>query len=350
MRIDHIGFDDRSVVLLGAGATRGAKFVERATGALPPLDHDFFTQAQRLSAAKPQLLLETLIRDVVNTFGNNFSLTMEGYLTRLEQLSHVVADYRFRGWQPVNRFQRMREDFLQVLAALLDESIGREPDCIYHQRLVKQLSGDDVILSLNYDWLIDHTLMKFAARKWNPRTGYCVPTYTQGKRGIGTRYWAWKKKRNRPFFSRQTILLLKLHGSMNWFPVPKDRIPPRLELRTRWWHQNGRLKFEIAPPEWNKPTRSGVYVPVWRRARKALKDTKALIFIGYSLPETDLPVQALLTVEKDPNPLELLIVVNPDQRARHRIRTVLQRRLNDKTRVLSFEGLKDFHGFMEPNL
>src|SRR5882757_7252910 len=120
MIINRIGFDDKTVVVLGAGATRGAEFVKDAKGAEPPLDRDFFTQAQRLSTAKPSELVEQLIKDVVKTFGGNFSLTMEGYLTRLEQLSHVLDDYRFRGRPPSNRFVRMRAHFLQVLAAVMD--------------------------------------------------------------------------------------------------------------------------------------------------------------------------------------------------------------------------------------
>lgn len=133
---------------------------------------------------------------------------------------------------------------------------------------------------------------------------------------------------------------------MNWFPVPPDRQPPRLELRQRWWHQKGNLKFEIAPPEWNKPTRSGVYVPIWRRARAALRQATALIFIGYSLPETDLPLQALFTVEENPKVLELLVTVNPDQKARERIRSVVHRRLGRETRVLSFDTFREFYRFL----
>ncbi len=347
MRIDRLGFNSKTVVVLGAGATRGAAFVASAKGAQPPLDSDFFTQAQRLSTAKPPSLVENLIRDVVATFGSNFALTMEGYLTRLEQLAHVLDDYRFRGRPPQNPYRRMRADFLQVLAALLDESIGRHPICSYHERLVNQLSRHDGILSLNYDWLIDYTLKMHGDGKWNPRIGYGVRTFAKGKRGAGTRYWAYQDPQGGPQYPSRSVRLLKLHGSMNWFPVPSDRPSPRLELRKRWWHQKGDLKFEIAPPEWNKPTRSGVYVPVWRGARQLLRDARGLIFIGYSLPETDLPVQALLTVEKAPRPLDLLVAVNPDQKARQRIRAVLQRRLGSKTRVLSFNQFEDFHRFLE---
>lgn len=347
MKIDRIGFDQRAVIVLGAGATRGASFVNDSTGALPPLDGDFFTQAQRLSTKKPRELLNRLIEDVVGAFGSNFALTMEGYLTRLEQLAHVLDDYRFRGRPAENQYLRMRGDFLQVLAALLDESIGRDPKCDYHASLVKALSTRDAILSLNYDWLIDRTLKTHGTGKWNPQKGYGVAAYTKGDRGTGTKYWACTGPDGNPKLTGDSVLLLKLHGSMNWFPTSHDRESPRLELRQRWWHQKGNLKFEIAPPEWNKPTRSGIYVPVWRRAREALRKARGLVFIGYSLPETDLPVQALLTVEKSPNALELLVTVNPERDARRRIRAVLQRRLDQQTRVLSFDRLEDFHGFLQ---
>ena len=345
MRLSRIGYKKRSVIVLGAGATRGAAFVNDLPAAMPPLDADFFTQAQRLSTSKPRKLLDTLISDVVSTFGNNFALTMEGYLTRLEQLSHVLDDYRFRGRPGPNRYQQMRADFLQVLAALLDESVGRHPECPYHQRLVERLHARDTIVSLNYDWLIDYALKTHGQGKWNPNLGYGIPVYAGGRRGVGTRYWASKDEGDQPVYAERSITLLKLHGSMIWFPVPPDRKPPRLELRARWWHQNGNLKFEIAPPEWNKPTRSGVYVPVWRKAREALRGARGIIFIGYSLPEADLPVQALLNVDSDARELDLLITVNPDREARKRIRSVLQHRLGKHTRILSFERFEEFYKF-----
>src|SRR5260370_2902644 len=187
MNIDRIGFDGKAVVILGAGATRGAEFVSKSKGALPPLDKDFFTQAQRLSTAKPKELIDKLIKDVVTTFGNNFALTMEGYLTRLEQLSHVLDDYKFRGRPPTNEFVKMRAHFLQVLAALMDEAVGRAPKCAFHTRLVERLSAADTILSLNYDWLIDLTLKRHGHKKCNPTDGYGVSVYSNGPRGAVTK-------------------------------------------------------------------------------------------------------------------------------------------------------------------
>jgi hypothetical protein len=346
MQIKRIGFDKPAVVLLGAGATRGASFVDKLPGTLPPLDTDFFTQAQRLSASKPETLVDDLVRNAVETFGTNFSLTMEGFLTQVEHLSHVFEDYRGRGRPKNNPYPAIRQQFLQVLAAVLDEAIGRDPTCEYHEKLVGALQARDTILSFNYDWLIDWSLRQHAAGRWNPRIGYGVRAYQKGSMAEGTKYWACSKG-----YPKKSVILLKMHGSMNWFPVPAEAAGRRLRLRQRWWHQKGNLQFEIAPPEWNKPIRSGIYQRVWRRARAALKKSRALFFIGYSLPATDLPAQALLRVDAGLNmgsapPLDLLVLVNPDGVARSRIRSALSRRINQSTRVLTFDRFKDFAGFL----
>lgn len=356
MKIARVGFDGRSVIIIGAGATRGASFVTETRPILPPLDNDFFTQAQRLSSAKPRGLVEGLIRDAVKIFGVNFKLTMEGFLTQVEQLANVSEDYKFIGHPPSNPYPGVRDLFLQTLAAVFDEAIGREPNCNYHRALVQSMSADDTIMSFNYDWLIDQTLRAYAQGKWNPKIGYGVPAQVRGNRGSGTEYWACKNpETGEAEYPGPSIALLKMHGALNWFPAAEDPRRPRrvtrLQLRRRWWHQRGTLRFEIAPPEWNKPIRSGIYQRIWRQARIALRDVRALCVIGYSLPTADLPAQALLTVDavmkKTVSTLDLLVVVNPDPEARRRIRQVLRPRLGSRTRVLTFEELEHFGAFLD---
>jgi len=351
MQIKRIGFNKPSTIVLGAGATRGAEFVQATSLILPPLDADFFTQAQRLSSKKPKELLEKLIEHTVSIFGKNFSLTMEGFLTHIEHLSNVFQDYKLQGRPGTNPFPEIRDIFLQLLAAVMDESIGRNPECRYHKTLVESITPKDTILSFNYDWLIDHILKTHARNKWNPKIGYGINVYVGGKKGRGTEYWACEDPKTRQkTYPSSSISLLKMHGALNWFPVPKERKPLRLQLRERWWHQQGKLKFEIAPPEWNKPIRSGIYQHIWRRARKELRKTKAVLLIGYSMPETDLPARALFTVDAinhdDAVPLELLIIVNPDRKARERIRRILLGRINNKTRILTFDLLQEFSSFL----
>lgn len=299
---------------------------------------------QRLSKNKPPNLIQEVLKDVVGTFGKDFTLTMEQYFTHIEQLGNVFDDYRRTGRPPGNPYRKMRENLLQALAALLDESVGHIPSCDYHQQLVRTLNVKDTIVSFNYDWVIDHTLRTYGQRKWNPRIGYGVPVYQD----TGTDFWATKRG-NEPQYPEKTISLLKMHGSMIWFPVGIDMRTPRIRLRQRWWHQHGSLKFEIAAPEWTKPIRHGVYKKVWSRARQALRKSKVVVFIGYSLPETDLPARALFMVDagrKRVDPFDWLVIVNPDSIARRRIRRTLAGRISETTRVLTFDYFEEFSGFL----
>ena len=351
MRISNIDFAQPTVVVLGAGASRGASFVTSGAGVLPPLDSDFFTQAQRISSSKPKQLLDDLIADVVSVFGTNFRLTMEAYLTQIEHLRNVYDDYRLQGRPIENPYPDMRDRFTQMLAAVMDEAVGRNPKCDNHRALANALTHNDSVLSFNYDWLMDMTLRDARPDIWNSRTAYGVETFIRGNRGKGTDFWAGTENDGKTkLFPEESISLLKLHGSMNWFPVLTDREPIRLRLRQRWWHQNGIVQFEIAPPEWNKPIRSGIYRIVWRHARRALLESRAIAFVGYSLPATDLPAKALFMVdagrEGHAPDLDLLVIVNPDQEARRRIREVLNRRIVNRTRVMSFDYFSEFAEYL----
>lgn len=50
------------LMVLGAGATRGAEFVEsRSRACLPPLNMDFFTQLQRVATKKHQETINAVL-------------------------------------------------------------------------------------------------------------------------------------------------------------------------------------------------------------------------------------------------------------------------------------------------
>ena len=339
MKISRIRYSGPTVVVLGAGATRGAQFVPRPSQILPPLDADFFTQAQRLPAGEESALMQELIHYAVRIFGPNFKLTMEGFLTQIEYLANVFADYKRRGRPPNNEYYRMRHVLLQVLACVLHQALGTEPECSYHRGLIETLDKQDTIMSFNYDCAIDHNLKLYGSGKWNARSGYGQPCHHVGAR-------AWNPPK--PAQLDETVLLLKMHGSLNWFPYPEDRTSPRLRLKERWWRQYGDVHFEIVPPEWNKQTiRRGVYKTVWRKARARLDRCRGLVFIGCSLPATDLPAHALFRVDAyRATKLRLLVIANPDPEARRRIRDILRRRITESTRVLVFESLADLHKFL----
>jgi hypothetical protein len=357
MKIQRIGFDESMVLVMGAGATRGASFVKTRGGVLPPLDSDFFTQLQRMSKAKPADLVAENIANAVRLFGPNFEATMEDFFTHVEHLKATYEDGLPPALQASNPYPSMRDRFIQGLAAVLDESIGKRPRCEYHARLVKAMSAEDTIISFNYDTLLDYTLKQHGQLIWNPASGYGVPAVTSGKDASGTDFWAPRKRGGKvPTYPESDFRLLKMHGSLNWFPFKGDAASSRLSLRQRWWHQRGQLHFEIVPPEWNKPVHSGVYGRIWNIARERLRGTRQLAIIGYSLPRTDLPAQALMMIDSvgqspDTAPsLEHLVLVNPDRDSRRRIRRTLWRRIDASTRILCFDTLAEFSRFLEEDV
>jgi hypothetical protein len=74
-----------ALFVLGAGATRGASFVDPVKNpCLPPLDADFYAQLQRIRNPKHEETIKSVIEDTVELFGINFQVTMETVFTTLE--------------------------------------------------------------------------------------------------------------------------------------------------------------------------------------------------------------------------------------------------------------------------
>lgn len=105
---------------------------------------------------------------------------------------------------------------------------------------------------------------------------------------------------------------------------------------------------QASGPHKLKSLSSGLFAEVWKGAREQLSRAKSLAFIGYSLPTTDLLTQALLRVDyKSASPLGRLIITNPDPEARSRIRATVHRRIDRRTRVMSFDRLGDYDAYVQ---
>ena len=81
-----------AVFVLGAGATRGASFVnERKNPCLPPLNADFYSQLQRIRNTKHRETIEDVVRDTVDLFGVNFDVNLETVFTTLEHIGRMIG-------------------------------------------------------------------------------------------------------------------------------------------------------------------------------------------------------------------------------------------------------------------
>lgn len=324
-----------TVIVLGAGATRGASFVTPGSGTcLPPLDTDFFTQLQRLTGSKHQATVAAVIRNTVDLFGTNFAATLKGTFTVIE---HTLRMGRAIG-RTKKELTRTRDDLLQAIAATLEESLADGRDlrgCTYHHWLVDQLARGDTIISFNYDCLVDEALKSRGSGKWNARYGYCLPLPVG--RGGSIDEAAWNPAP--PATKDETIKLLTLHGSTNF----RRRDHRVIDLKERpYTRQHGNIHFEIIPPESNKRFDEGPFKALWFTASAAIRRATTLVLVGYSFPVTDQHTSALFRLSVRRDSLRHVVLVNPDREARRRARDVLAPGLSGQTRVHVFDSLAEF--------
>lgn len=339
-----------ALFVFGAGATRGCSFVEPTKfPCLPPLDKDFFTQLQRVANPKHRDLVEEVMSDVVEIFGPNFDVTMETVFTTLE---HSIRMLRTTGthwaFSPEN-LKGKKDRLEQAIAAVLEESLTENSEgasslipraCTHHETFVRDiLRPRDSIITFNYDCVLDFSLQSMGTRKWNARYGYGFNLGQRGRRLDGHAFWQPRT----PASQDATVKFFKLHGSLHFdITGPEETSHVHLKQRPYTKQFGTRLHFSIIPPEWMKQFDRGAFGTLWAKAAKAIHGAKDIIFVGYSLPATDLHSTALFRTSVRSDYLRSLIVVNPDPETRKRTRNVMQRGLTVETRVLSFNSLPEF--------
>ena len=248
------------MVVLGAGATRGASLVveDRPLEVLPPLDRDFFIQVQKIRTAKHLDNVRSLVSFKHDEFGAQ-SPSMESFFTQVEFLNKLETELRKKVGRRPERYQRHLDLFKQVLAALFEESL-KNRECEYHESLVKSLDPADSIVSFNYDCLIDLALKKHGGKKWDPQTGYGVRVTA------GHEAWVPENRGVGPPFG-EPIKLYKMHGSLHWKWDEEEGLSLKERPYTR---QYGDLGFEIIPPAWDKAiTEHPLFKEIWTAARQA---------------------------------------------------------------------------------
>jgi hypothetical protein len=278
-------------------------------------------------------------------YGPNFNLTLEQYFTQIEAMLVTARQARVVApeFKPANLLA-MRIRLLDALSAVLEESAdvskqnspARERPCSYHAAIVEVLEPQDTIISFNYDCVMDHALRVRGEGKWSAQYGY---GFANAKRVAGHEVWSAPIS---PKGHNKSINLLKLHGSLNWYPFPEDESDP-IRLRERPYKQRGQKLYEIVPPEYVKSIGSRPIFPtLWANAEFALRRAQTLIFVGFSFTPTDLDVEALFRLALASNKrLKRVVIANPSHEHRRRIRSILAPALESGALLTQFDYFRD---------
>lgn len=295
MEIPSLGAKERNtLVILGAGATRGASFVQPDEVVPPPLDRDFF-QVLQMSAAGRTPEGRALVEHVRTVYGPALNIGLETVFNNLDAARVFHSSFNVTAGRYLEEPKRLIDYLRVVLPALLGETIRDE--CDHHTALAGRLRVGDAVISLNYDCLIDKALSTHAGFRFDPeRNGYGVEVSS------GANNW---RNTGRGRRAKGSILLLKLHGSLNW----RAGGPP---LRLRADPYQTVEQGVVAPPLTNKPVQEEPFRDIWKGARVAVGRMRRLLIIGYSMPEGDGLVRTLLATDLSPH-LEDVVIVDPSE-------------------------------------
>lgn len=172
----------------------------------------------------------------------------------------------------------------------------------YLRRLLDELRKGDVVITLNWDTTVERSLEELD--RWNTANGYGFEKSLR----LGTRDCSRPLPR-RLSRRRSEVLVLKLHGSHGWHQTRGGKIYfnnyyflPYFNFR-----HNGLPLFDpegptmgpdnpplIAYPSFLKQLGGTEMQEIWYRAGEALNQADQIDVWGYSLPESDTAIRALL--------------------------------------------------------
>lgn len=218
----------------------------------------------------------------------------------LSQIDICIAEKRSLSAEyGVAGLKTLRENLVYAICKLLQDrlwsgSIQMMRDFVSH------LQPDDVVISTNYDLIIDNAIPKAAGR---PDYGFPIRAFLE-KDGDDWMHWVDEEMR-RP--DRTPIKLLKLHGSLNWLYCrfcQRIDVTPGLKGAIYIFSENRPLvcthcgtrydPFIVTPTFINKY--ENLYLgDVWQQAEDQIARADEIVFIGYSLPDADIILRSMLS-------------------------------------------------------
>lgn len=343
--------DFSTLVILGAGATRGALNSTRSPRVSAPLNGDYFdvlaNYVKTKEGEKSLLSYKRLLAFLENEIGRKgiAKVTMEEVFNVLfisKDLPQIF--HKGRGRKREAGYRQEVKDFLSLLIKVFRfvQSHCRNRDNLHHHDLLASiLSPRDVIMTLNYDTMMDNAL---ALRGWNPQRGY----------GFNAKVISELNHPDSGSSNLKKVTLLKPHGSFNWFAKgrfsslesllerrPVSRIVMSQLPRVYESSQKNLVRFFI-PPLYTKFFKNKFWTKVWVQTYEAVKDAERLVIIGCSLIATDYHLRAILSkaISDRNNKYREIIVVDPSLDVKGKLKSFF--RGHSETGVRFFSSFTDF--------
>ena len=348
--------------IFGAGAS--CTYSGSESGVNPPLANNFFEAYEKLAITDPNVKVGSFINYVSETRNGDFSKVfkenIEDFLSEVDsQIEGLVLNAKSSA-ERVSMENRVRlmelslvYDQIVLLFAFVLNTIQNGEVSSQYSRLVQNLDLDDVLITFNWDTLLDRALHH--SGKWFLGDGYGLDFKLHFKD-------EWKIVESSP--KKSENLLLKLHGSTNWImpyhtlnfltgkrvvvqecdtgstlPIAcfESSSGPYKTYKNRYQGSYRPFSYYYYPPDMRVCKDDGIigFVPsmpmiitpvknkqydmldnmlssVWKEAEKSIQLTDELLIIGYSFPPTDTRAWQLLKSACEQRVKKLdIVVINP---------------------------------------
>lgn len=250
-----------------------------------------------------------------------FKLSIEEVVTFFDE----IVTNKKEGWQQI---QTVADNLQELIVELMGyvSTNGNPGQNILLKKFVRRLAQTDVLITFNWDTLLDRVLSNQTRFSWHPAWGYGKTVRSEFKTST----------RNPPPIPKKYLRLLKLHGSINWLAY-QDADHTKHFIARQWDSEGRTADVVMMPPKmikpevWgqiaegdplariggNKAVSADFYPTLWSEAEEQLSRAKRFVFIGYSFPPADFAVINMLrrsiSIQKvDRGEFPIVDVVDPN--------------------------------------
>jgi hypothetical protein len=199
-----------TVIILGAGASRGAKIKDP-----PPTLNAFINAGMSMKLKEDYSRIWALLEKMGVSLSELKSgePNLEDVYSLLYIMSsglwyvsdHDLIEDLGQSFDRIPPVYFLESFIVEVLSSASLRAL--KATCEYHDKVVRSLKSGDSIISFNYDLIADSSVKRF--RKWSEMGGYGFLNYEQ---------LTYNEKRDKLIDVPCDISLFKPHGSLNWVP------------------------------------------------------------------------------------------------------------------------------------
>jgi NAD-dependent SIR2 family protein deacetylase len=320
------------LVVLGAGASRPDGV---------PLQKDILPQI--ISGGITEIQNSEIGKVVIDFIKDNFSFDLQNNMYPQLEAVFGFMDYFIQQNESLNakysceKITHIKEFLIKLIHYIVNLETNKSSN--YYNRFWKALVNNvpnSAIITLNYDTLLEQSF-DFLFKN-HGYIDYCIPLMNYVKQPELTKFNFWVN-------SREPILvdldenplpfkIIKLHGSLNWkycnccnqiLLTPWDRkidlergkflgytYPEKEEYEFLCPLDGTEFQTLIMPPSYLKTLHHPAITQLINEAAREIRIAKKVIFIGYSLSNSDIHIKALFKKQMKTD-MEV-IVINPKRR------------------------------------